>query len=109
MIPTQEKRFAFDQAFDAETGNQRLFEATTQPLIGRGLQTHTEVDALSPNNMQSSTFNCNLLLIPAIAVIEAGFARYTLIRTCHHLPSSSCKACQVASFKVQCSVGSSYE
>lgn len=30
----QEKRFAFDQAFDAETGNQRLFEATTQPLIG---------------------------------------------------------------------------
>lgn len=65
MIPTQEKRFAFDQAFDAETGNQRLFEATTQPLIGRGLQTHTKVDALSPNNMQSSTFNCNLLLSTA--------------------------------------------
>ena len=33
-IGCQEKRFAFDQAFDAETGNQKLFEATTQPLIG---------------------------------------------------------------------------
>lgn len=35
---SKEKRFAFDQAFDAETGNQRLFEATTQPLIGRLVQ-----------------------------------------------------------------------
>ncbi len=67
MIRTQEKRFAFDKAFDAETGNQRLFEATTQPLIGRGLQTHrsTEVYAFSPHSLQSSTFNRNLLLIPA--------------------------------------------
>ena len=35
---SKEKRFAFDQAFDAETGNQRLFEATTQPLIGSIVQ-----------------------------------------------------------------------
>ena len=50
LYELQEKRFAFDQAFDAETGNQRLFEATTQPLIGswtgsrmRGLRAQYDV------------------------------------------------------------------
>jgi len=35
---SKEKRFAFDQAFDAQTDSQRVFEATAQPLIGSVLQ-----------------------------------------------------------------------
>ncbi|CAK9040157.1 Kinesin-like protein KIF19 [Durusdinium trenchii] len=35
---SKEKRFAFDQAFDPETSNQQIFQATTQPLIGSILQ-----------------------------------------------------------------------
>ena len=35
---SKEKRFAFDQAFDANTKNQQLFEATAQPLIGAAVQ-----------------------------------------------------------------------
>ena len=37
----QEKRFAFDQAFDAQTDSQRVFEATAQPLIGAGSNQYT--------------------------------------------------------------------
>ena len=37
---SKEKRFAFDEAFDASTKNQLLFEATAQPLIGAILNQH---------------------------------------------------------------------